>query len=175
METLGHQKREYISALPRALRALVRTDIYSHFWTPNKCIALIWQKVYIHATWRVLLQIGGLVTNISLTSYTRTKWVLEVDSRICCRPYINTQVIFKLHSTVPDRYPVDLSGSRRFDQLNFFPGVQGNEKNWSPRFQMYNHVWRPRPFYAPDRISIKLCISASESLRDSILGSKLPQ
>ena len=79
------------------------------------------------------------------------------------------------NSTVPDRYPVDLSGSRRFDQLNVFPGVQGNEKNWSPRFQMYNHVWRPRPFYAPDRISIKLCISASESLRDSILGSKLPQ
>ena len=39
METLGHQKREYISALPRALRALVRTDIYSRFWRPNISIA----------------------------------------------------------------------------------------------------------------------------------------
>ena len=39
METLGHQKREYISALPRTLRALVRTDIYSRFWRPNISVA----------------------------------------------------------------------------------------------------------------------------------------
>ena len=39
METLGLQKRQYITALPRKLHALVKTHKYFCFWGPNKFIA----------------------------------------------------------------------------------------------------------------------------------------
>ena len=36
---IGSQKAGvYVSALPQALCALMRTDIYSRFWRPNKSI-----------------------------------------------------------------------------------------------------------------------------------------
>ena len=75
-------------------------------------------------------------------------------------------------STVSEQYPVDLLGCSRFDGLNVSFGVQGNEKNWSPRFQTPNHVLGPRPFYAPTHIQVKFSISASEGLRRSREGSK---
>ena len=61
METLGHQKREYISALPRALRALVRTDIYSRFWRPNISIAHRAECICIYILASVIFQICVLL------------------------------------------------------------------------------------------------------------------